>query len=195
MPRTKGPSSGYREKIIQGASKLIIEKGVANTSLADIAERVGISKGTLYYYYRSKGELVFDISERHMEYVSRKIFNWIDESGPGLTAWEIIRLFFKTIISSETKGHIHVYLIQEALADNKSLKRRFVEAYDYWAKLIEQGLDRIMPHGRDYSVLSRLVLASVDGLLLQQLLGVRDVRLDDITRYLTSVETPQKASS
>jgi AcrR family transcriptional regulator len=192
MPRTKGPSSGYREKIIQGASKLIIEKGVANTSLADIAERVGISKGTLYYYYRSKGELVFDISERHMEYVSGKIFNWIDESGPGLSAWEIIRLFFRTIISSETKGHIHVYLIQEALTDNKSLKRRFVEAYDYWAKLIEQGLDRIMPQGRDYSVLSRLVLASVDGLLLQQLLGVRDFRLDDITRYLTSVETPER---
>jgi AcrR family transcriptional regulator len=192
MPRTKGPSSGYREKIIQGASKLIIEKGVANTSLADIAERVGISKGTLYYYYRSKGELVFDISERHMEYVSGKIFNWIDESGPGLSAWEIIRLFFRTIISSETKGHIHVYLIQEALTDNKSLKRRFVEAYDYWAKLIEQGLDRIMPQGHDYSVLSRLVLASVDGLLLQQLLGVRDFRLDDITRYLTSVEAPQK---
>jgi AcrR family transcriptional regulator len=146
----------------------------------------------LYYYYRSKGELVFDISERHMEYVSGKIFNWIDESGPGLSAWEIIRLFFRTIISSETKGHIHVYLIQEALTDNKSLKRRFVEAYDYWAKLIEQGLDRIMPQGRDYSVLSRLVLASVDGLLLQQLLGVRDFRLDDITRYLTSVETPER---
>jgi AcrR family transcriptional regulator len=193
MPRSRGTSSGYREKIIQGASKLIIEKGVANTSLADIAVRVGISKGTLYYYYRSKGELVFDISERHMEYVSNKIFTWIDQSGPGLSAWEIVRLFFKTIVSSETKGHIHVYLIQEALTDNPSLKERFVEAYDYWAALIEQGLERIMPSGRDYSILARVVLASVDGLLLQQLLGVKNVRLDDITRYLTSIEAPAKA--
>ncbi len=192
MPRTKGPSTGYREKIIQGASKLIIEKGVANTSLADIAVRVGISKGTLYYYYRSKGELVFDISERHMEYVSSKIFNWIDQSGVGLTAREIVRLFFKTIVSSETKGHIHVYLIQEALTDNKSLKKRFVEAYGYWTTLIEQGLDRIMPPGRDYGILARLILASVDGLLLQQLLGVEDVHLDDITRYLMSIEAPPK---
>lgn len=192
MPRTKGPSTGYREKIIQGASKLIIEKGVANTSLADIAVRVGISKGTLYYYYRSKGELVFDISERHMEYVSSKIFNWIDQSGTGLTAREIVRLFFKTIVSSETKGHIHVYLIQEALTDNPSLKKRFVEAYGYWTTLIEQGLDRIMPPGRDYSILARLILASVDGLLLQQLLGVEDVHLDEITRYLMSIEAPAK---
>ncbi len=195
MPRSRGTSSGYREKIIQGASKLIIEKGVANTSLADIADRVGISKGTLYYYYRSKGELVFDISERHMEYVSNKIFTWIDQSGPGLSAWEIVRLFFKTIVSSETKGHIHVYLIQEALTDNPSLKRRFVEAYDYWATLIEHGLERIMAKGRDYSILARVVLASVDGLLLQQLLGVKDVRLDDITRYLTSIEAPAKQHS
>ncbi|MFP4485184.1 MAG: TetR/AcrR family transcriptional regulator [Spirochaetaceae bacterium] len=192
MPRTKGPSTGYREKIIQGASKLIIEKGVANTSLADIALRVGISKGTLYYYYRSKGELVFDISERHMEYVSNKIFNWIDQSGVGLTAREIVRLFFKTIVSSETKGHIHVYLIQEALTDNTSLKRRFVEAYSYWTKLIEDGLERIMPPGRDYSILARMILACVDGLLLQQLLGVEDVHLDEITRYLMSIEAPQR---
>lgn len=191
MPRTRGPSAGYREKIIQGASKLIIEKGVANTSLADIAQRVGISKGTLYYYYRSKGELVFDISERHMEYVSNKIFTWIDQSGPGLTPREIIRLFYKTIVSSETKGHIHVYLIQEALTDNPSLKSRFVEGYEYWSKLIEQGLDRIMPPGRDYSVLARIILASVDGLLLQQLLGVEDVHLDEITRYLMTIETPE----
>lgn len=193
MPRTRGPSAGYREKIIQGASKLIIEKGVANTSLADIAQRVGISKGTLYYYYRSKGELVFDISERHMEYVSNKIFTWIDQSGPGLTPREIIRLFYKTIVSSETKGHIHVYLIQEALTDNPSLKSRFVEGYEYWSKLIEQGLDRIMPPGRDYSVLARIILASVDGLLLQQLLGAEDVHLDEITRYLMTIETPEKS--
>ena len=193
MPRTRGFFAGYREKIIQGASKLIIEKGVANTSLADIAQRVGISKGTLYYYYRSKGELVFDISERHMEYVSNKIFTWIDQSGPGLTPREIIRLFYKTIVSSETKGHIHVYLIQEALTDNPSLKSRFVEGYEYWSKLIEQGLDRIMPPGRDYSVLARIILASVDGLLLQQLLGAEDVHLDEITRYLMTIETPEKS--
>jgi hypothetical protein len=50
-----------------------------------------------------------------------------------------------------------------------------------------------MPSGRDYSILARVVLASVDGLLLQQLLGVKNVRLDDITRYLTSIEAPAKA--
>jgi len=192
MARTRGRSTGYREKIIQGASKLIIEKGIANTSLADIAQQVGISKGTLYYYYPSKGELIFDISERHMEHITSKIFAWIEESGKGLLPEDVLRLVLKTIISSETRGHIHVYLIQEALTANPSLRERFMEEYHHWVALIEDGLTKIMGPDKDYTVLAWIVLAAIDGLLLQHLLGVESVPLDDITRYLAQIEPPAK---
>jgi len=192
MARTRGRSTGYREKIIQGASKLIIEKGIANTSLADIAQQVGISKGTLYYYYPSKGELIFDISERHMEHITSKIFAWIEESGKGLLPEDVLRLVLKTIISSETRGHIHVYLIQEALTANPSLRERFMQEYQHWVALIEDGLTKIMGPNKDYTVLAWIVLAAIDGLLLQHLLGVESVPLDDITRYLAQIEPPAK---
>ena len=38
-----------REKIIQAASQLIRERGIDNTTLADIAVAAGISKGTAAY--------------------------------------------------------------------------------------------------------------------------------------------------
>lgn len=185
MARTK--RSGYREKIIQAASRLIIENGIANTSLADIAREVGISKGTLYYYYPSKGELIFDISERHMRFITDKIFSWIEGSRKGLQPEELLKVVFRTIISSETRGHIHVYLIQEALTVNPSLKQRFVEEYDTWAKLIEEGLRKINGDDQetDYSTLSRIILPLIDGLLVQHLLGARKNFLDEITRFLS----------
>ncbi len=184
MARTK--RSGYREKIIQAASRLIIENGIANTSLADIAREVGISKGTLYYYYPSKGELIFDISERHMRFITDKIFTWIEGSRKGLQPEELLKVVFRTIISSETRGHIHVYLIQEALTADSSLKARFVQEYDKWAKLIEEGLRKINDDDQetDYSTLSRIILPLIDGLLVQHLLGARKNFLDEITRYL-----------
>ena len=184
MARTK--RSGYREKIIQAASRLIIENGIANTSLADIAREVGISKGTLYYYYPSKGELIFDISERHMRFITDKIFTWIEGSRKGLQPEELLKVVFRTIISSETRGHIHVYLIQEALTADSSLKARFVQEYDKWAKLIEEGLRKINDDDQetDYSTLSRIILPLIDGLLVQHLLGGRKNFLDEITRYL-----------
>ena len=185
MARTK--RSGYREKIIHAASRLIIENGIANTSLADIAREVGISKGTLYYYYPSKGELIFDISERHMRFITDKIFTWIEGSRKGLQPEELLKVVFRTIISSETRGHIHVYLIQEALTANSSLKERFVQEYDKWAKLIEEGLRKINDDDQetDYSTLSRIILPLIDGLLVQHLLGARKNFLDEITRYLS----------
>ncbi|TVR07188.1 MAG: TetR/AcrR family transcriptional regulator [Spirochaetaceae bacterium] len=184
MARTK--RSGYREKIIQAASRLIIENGIANTSLADIAREVGISKGTLYYYYPSKGGLIFDISERHMRFITDKIFTWIEGSRKGLQPEELLKVVFRTIISSETRGHIHVYLIQEALTADSSLKARFVQEYDKWAELIEEGLRKINDDDQetDYSTLSRIILPLIDGLLVQHLLGARKNFLDEITRYL-----------
>jgi len=50
-----------QERIIEAASnELMTERGVTDTSLADIAGEVGISKGTLFYYYSSKNDLVYD---------------------------------------------------------------------------------------------------------------------------------------
>ncbi len=195
MPGRRKRGAGYREKIIQGASKLMIERGIANTSLADIAEEVGISKGTLYYYYPSKGELIFDISERHIKHITSKIFSWIEESGKGLQPEEVLRLVFRTIVTSHTRGHIHVYLIQEALTDSPFLKRRFIQEYQNWANLIEDGLQKILAAGQDYKLLAGVILAALDGLLLQHLLGVRHVPLDDISRYLLNAQTVQEKTT
>jgi AcrR family transcriptional regulator len=37
------------EHILEVAGRLLVEKGVRDTSLSDIAREAGISKGTLYY--------------------------------------------------------------------------------------------------------------------------------------------------
>lgn len=191
MARTK--RSGYREKIIQVASRLMIENGIADTSLADIARETGISKGTLYYYYPSKGELIFDISERHMRHITEKIFTYIEESRQGLQPEELLKVVLRTIVSSETRGNIHVYLIQDALTGNPSLKQRFVQAYDHWNSLIVEGLRKINDSDEDYSTLARIILPLMDGLLVQHLLGVRSDSLDPITRYLSAACTPARS--
>ena len=180
------PSRSNREKIIQAAAKLIIEKGVANTSLADISREVGISKGTLYYYYTTKGDLIFDLSIRHMEHITRTIVNWIEGHGRDQGADAVLQMVVETILKSETRGYIHFYLIQEALSGNhESLRVRFTEEYDRWLGLIEQGLRLILPPDTDFTVASRVILSSIDGLLLQNLLGVGPVPLDRVGRYFS----------
>ena len=180
-----------REKIIQAAAKLIIEKGVANTSLSDIANEAGISKGTLYYYYATKGDLIFDISVRHMDHISNSIIAWINGRGREQSADAILQMVLETILKSETRGYIHFYLIQEALSGNhESLRLRFTEEYRRWLDLIEQGLRLIMPDDTDFPTLSRIVLSSIDGLLLQNLLGVGRIPLSEVGSYFVRQRMP-----
>ena len=56
--RKKEPRSVHRENIVCAASLLFMEKGIAATSMDDIAKAAGYSKATLYVYFENKEEIV-----------------------------------------------------------------------------------------------------------------------------------------
>jgi TetR/AcrR family transcriptional regulator, cholesterol catabolism regulator len=49
---------GEKEKIVISAARLIVKKGFLKTSVRDIAEYCGISMGKLYYYLKSKNDIL-----------------------------------------------------------------------------------------------------------------------------------------
>lgn len=53
-----------REAILRVASRLINRKGDAGTSLADIADELDLRNASLYYYFKSKSDLVFACFQR-----------------------------------------------------------------------------------------------------------------------------------
>jgi AcrR family transcriptional regulator len=64
----RAPSS-TRERIERAALGLFVEKGVAETSIRDIAQRAGIADGALYRHHRSKDELVWQLfSSRYLAF-------------------------------------------------------------------------------------------------------------------------------
>lgn len=56
--RKKAPKSAHREAIASAASELFMEKGIAATSMDEIAKAAGYSKATLYVYFENKEEIV-----------------------------------------------------------------------------------------------------------------------------------------
>ena len=63
--RDKGEimASDIREKIIDASWELFHEKGFGETTINDIINKADISKGTFYYYFRSKDNLLDTLSE------------------------------------------------------------------------------------------------------------------------------------
>jgi len=51
-------ASDTRARIQQVALELFMEQGCTNTSIREIAERLGVTKAALYYHFRTKDELI-----------------------------------------------------------------------------------------------------------------------------------------
>ena len=65
----RGRHAGYdgqREMILARAAALFARGGYPGTSMNQVAEACGLSKATLYHYYRDKYELLVSISEGHV---------------------------------------------------------------------------------------------------------------------------------
>ncbi len=58
MPLTANqPQSSSREAVLTAALELFLQRGFAATRVADIAERAGVGKGSVYLHVRNKQEL------------------------------------------------------------------------------------------------------------------------------------------
>ncbi len=207
MARTcRGTGEDNREKIREAAMVLIADQGVDRTSLAMVAKASGLSKGTLYYYYASKADLVFDIADHHMEKITRDILKAapLTETGPRprknpppgrdqedpQRVRALLTAYFEILLGSQTRSRLHLYLIREAMADPPSLGERFQDTYARWFSLIDQVQARDLPPAPHPRLLSRFLVALVEGFILQRVLGVEETRVEDMVELAMKVVLP-----
>lgn len=56
--RTKEEAQETRSQILEAAEKAFYERGVARTTLADIAKLAGVTRGAIYWHFSNKADLV-----------------------------------------------------------------------------------------------------------------------------------------
>lgn len=78
VPRTKPKTAARKrprqarsratvEAILEASSRILAERGLAETTTTAVAELAGVSVGTLYQYFPSKEALVAGVIEAHLE--------------------------------------------------------------------------------------------------------------------------------
>lgn len=178
--------SAKQQAILDAASTLMTANGIENTSLADIARAAEIAKGTLYYYYASKADLIFDIATQHIQRITDELLAWLatqrDDPAPDLG--QILAVVLTTMLQAEVRGRMHFYLLQDALTNNDDIRRRFTVKYHEWMQLLQGQIADIAP-GMDARTAAHILIACIDGLMLQQLLGVEPIPVADIADFLT----------
>lgn len=62
--RTKEDALTTRQELLDAAERLFSEKGVSNTSMNQVAEAAGVTRGAIYHHFQNKLDLIDALMER-----------------------------------------------------------------------------------------------------------------------------------
>jgi len=135
MARTRAATyDAQRQLILETAGQAFAELGFPSASMNDIARRCGMSKGLLYHYYPSKGELLFAVAEQY----TKRLVALVGEvegrvSEPAQRLPELIRAFLDEYQTSQAR---HMVLLHDLRflpeAERRAVvgnQRRVIEAF------------------------------------------------------------------
>ena len=132
-------------QIITAAEGVFSKKGFSAARMDDIAEETGLSKGTLYLYFKSKNDIIIAILDRIFQR-EFKVFEQIDISKTGAT--DTIWLFVDTVAKDIKYFLRAIPIAYEFLAlafRNKTVQKAlkvYVNRYmDILMPIIQRGID------------------------------------------------------
>jgi TetR/AcrR family transcriptional regulator, cholesterol catabolism regulator len=99
------PPRRRKQEIIDAAARVFHEKGYESTSIQDIANDVGILKGSIYYYIESKEDLLYEILHTVHEEAFQKIEEAVDAEQ---TTLEKIRALIVTLFMFHTENLVRI---------------------------------------------------------------------------------------
>lgn len=139
MARNKHPEETV-EKILRVSLKLFQEKGYEATTIQDIVDALGMSKGAIYHHFKSKADIMDLLSERYYHNLG-----WFpDPKGiPGENGLEKLRYVFRYFLSDPSKEEIDgmmLPLLRDPKMVSLSLDSVFREAAPYMDRLVQEAI-------------------------------------------------------
>jgi len=143
VARTVGSAAEQtRRRILQTASDLFVEHGYAGTSIRDISERVGMTKGSLYYHFPSKEDLLLALVA--------PLFQAVDEFvGAARSCGQVTHGLVRSLVDVLDE---HGPMLRSFLGD-PSLERAKMQRYGEPARFFE--LQEILGGGLDDAAMLR----------------------------------------
>jgi AcrR family transcriptional regulator len=151
-----------RQKILENAARLFARKGYEKVSLEEIAARLKLNKASLYYYFKSKDEMFFQIQMQAIEQANAALEQVLEsEAGPEEKLREAIRSHVSIVTRDDVMGTFR----QRELALPRNLMARVIEARDRFEKNFQKIILEGVEQGVFRNKYSKLAVLSILGTL------------------------------
>lgn len=179
-----------RQMIIDTTCELLKTNPLADISLADIATAAGISKGTLYYHYKTKNEIFLDITQQYLSEQWEDLIRWTENKDKDTSLNRLIRYVVERDIAS---AGLRMQLLSEAQLGDETLRQGLITLYENFQRLISQKIAERTELPADF--LTWLILLISDGIIVQEAIGNsafdRDSFITQAIQYLQQISKPE----
>jgi len=167
------PQTSTREKLIETARGLFWERGYEATSLADVVEKAGARSGSLYYFFRTKEELLLAVLDRYVDLlwpiVIEPVFKQV--SDPIERIFGILDGYRQGLVYTGcTQGCPIGNLALEVCDDLPRAREKIAKNFEGWRGWIRKCLDEAasrFPANLNREQLAVFVLTVMEGAVMQ----------------------------
>jgi AcrR family transcriptional regulator len=191
--RARRPPTERRNRddaVMAAAIEVMSERGYAATSVQEVADRVGVLKGSLYHYFSSKEDLLYRIVEQ-----SHRQTTEIAEAAAalGLSPLEELLVYLRQSAAWYLNNRDRANIF---FTDRRHLTGERLQQSNEWGRYFERHLQGLIAAGQedgsirtdwDTRLVTRYVLGSINSIRFWPSRSGRQFTVDDMTGALVAM--------
>lgn len=193
-------SNDKKNNIINAAIEIFSQKGYEKGTVAEIAAKADIAKGSFYHYYNSKEEIIYDLFAMYLEnYIS----NWkniiAQDYAPDKKVKLLIEQTFEDLMNMENEDNLtNMVLIFEIMfmlfrkslknSNNNEIDKIFEKYYDILLPVYHEGQQQgLFRKNIEPKYAAYLIFGMIDGFSLHFIIQKNKYDLEKSKKYLTDL--------
>ncbi|WP_018247352.1 TetR/AcrR family transcriptional regulator [Orenia marismortui] len=152
-----------KNEILDVAEELFAKEGFDNTPVSKIVNKVGVAKGTFYYYFNSKEDIIVAILERRFNYIKKKINKVINDKT--YTPIKKLEMLLIELIFPHKEGNNYVNNIK--IDENAKIHQKrdvlFFEIFEpYIEMVVKEGVEKGSFNTNNIGETSKILFLGID---------------------------------
>lgn len=168
--KTPAEAARTRQRILDAAGAVFSRDGIAETTLEQIAQQAGVSRGAIYWHFKGKRDLLqtlFDEQKLPLEYSLGKDTD-LD------TGWRLLRKALIETVSSDPSRRLSGIMLYQRVdtTDSPAAGQRLIQAREYFMGQLQLLLSNAVARGElvsalDIAAVKEFFQVCISGLLYE----------------------------
>lgn len=161
-PNHRPPIRTTRDRIVETAARLFTSKGFHQTSIDEIAQEAGVAKGSVYYHFPGKDQLLVSVIEEGVKLIRETVEARLDEGGDELARLLIV-LGTAYDVMIEYHELARFALVGGCEGVSSEAKKRIDEVREAFEADVTARVQKVAGNGVDAAFVASVLVGALEG--------------------------------